>query len=407
MIRENLGWKVEKKISLQYFLRLFQGVSLCFLAVALIYWGGEGANAVREGMELCFQVIIPSMFPFFILSNMVILMGFSHSLGQMFALIMQPVFRVPAPCGTAWVLGLVGGYPVGAKTTVSLLETGQCTKEEGERLLAFTNNAGPAFLFGVIGSGMFQSVAVGGMLYLSHIVASVTVGALLGIWKGKRIGARVESVDCAVKKVTEDTSFLSAFLESVTKAMESTLQVCAFILCFTVLIRLFTLGGMITFFASSLAFIWEPLGFCSEFAYPFVLGILELASGVTSVSGGTFSGQMALLSFFLGWGGCSVHGQTFSFLKDTALTGKYYLGGKFFQGIFSAVYSYMLSKLWFSSEMMPYLGLEEETSLSAFAPSFLQEAWKITFLPPILVGLFLSFYFLQKRGRKVNRNGVY
>ena len=72
---------------------------------------------------------------------------------------------------------------MGARTAIALYEKGQCSKTEAERLLAFCNNSGPAFIFGVVGAGVFASGKIGLLLYLIHLLASLCVGVLFRFYK--------------------------------------------------------------------------------------------------------------------------------------------------------------------------------------------------------------------------------
>ena len=122
----------------------FSGGALLLCALALCCWPREVSAAVREGLQLCYNVILPSLFPFFILSSLVISLGLAGYLGRLLEPVMRPLFRVGGPCAAVLALGFVGGYPVGARAALTLYEEGQCTKTEAERLLAFCNNSGPA-----------------------------------------------------------------------------------------------------------------------------------------------------------------------------------------------------------------------------------------------------------------------
>ena len=156
---------------------LLLALGLLCAALALVLWPGEAMGAMRDGLKLCGNVIVPSLFPFFVLSSLVVELGMSRYLGRMFQPVMAPLFRVNGACASALALGFVGGYPVGARTAISLYQNGQCSKTEAERLLAFCNNSGPAFIFGVVGAGVFGSGALGLLLYLVHMAASLLVEA--------------------------------------------------------------------------------------------------------------------------------------------------------------------------------------------------------------------------------------
>ena len=154
------------------------GLCLVLSACSLILWPDHATQAVQDGLLLCINVIVPSLFPFFVLSSLVVELGLSRYLGQLLNPIMVPLFRVNGACGTALALGFVSGYPVGARSVIELYKSGQCTKTEAERLLAFCNNSGPAFILGVVGTGILGSSSAGLVLYFAHLAASVLVGIL-------------------------------------------------------------------------------------------------------------------------------------------------------------------------------------------------------------------------------------
>lgn len=130
-------------------------VLCCFSALLLL--PEVSAQAVRDAMLLCAQTLIPSLFPFFVLSSLLIACGASKLLSALLSPLMRPLFGLSGAGAAALALGLCGGYPVGARTAAELVENGALSRDEGERLLAFCNNAGPGFLLGVCGAGVFSS----------------------------------------------------------------------------------------------------------------------------------------------------------------------------------------------------------------------------------------------------------
>ena len=130
-------------------------VLCCFSALLLL--PEVSAQAARDAMLLCAQTLIPSLFPFFVLSSLLIACGASELLSALLSPLMRPLFGLSGTGAAALALGLCGGYPVGARTAAELVENGALSQEEGERLLAFCNNAGPGFLLGVCGAGVFSS----------------------------------------------------------------------------------------------------------------------------------------------------------------------------------------------------------------------------------------------------------
>lgn len=320
---------------------LFLGLGLLFSALALVSWPQQAMAAMKDGLTLCGNVIVPSLFPFFVLSSLVVELGMSRYLGKLLEPVMAPLFRVNGSCAAALALGFVGGYPVGARTAISLYQSGQCSRTEAERLLAFCNNSGPAFILGVVGAGVFGSGTAGLLLYTAHIAASLLVGVIFRFYKpkdgpqpGHGPGAQFQTA-----------SFPAAFTRSVTGALQSTLNICAFILFFTVAIRILTLSGCLTALSTLLAGLLAPLGLSQVWAERLLTGLLEVSSGVSSLTEGALSGRLSMAAFMLGWAGVSVHCQVMAFLGDSGLSLRTYLTGKLLHGGLSAALVWILVRL--------------------------------------------------------------
>ena len=96
------------------------GLALLGATLALMLYPQQSMEAARTGLQLCYNVIIPSLFPFFVLSSLVVELGLAGYVGRALEGVMRPLFRVPGSCASAVALGFIGGYPVGARTAISL-----------------------------------------------------------------------------------------------------------------------------------------------------------------------------------------------------------------------------------------------------------------------------------------------
>ena len=325
---------MSKLLSRQGVRDLCLGLGLLCATLALMFWPQEAMEAAREGLRLCYNVILPSLFPFFVLSALVVDLGLAGYIGRALEGIMRPLFNVPGACASAFALGFVGGYPVGARTALSLYQKGMCTKTEAERLLAFCNNSGPAFILGVVGAGVFASSKVGLLLYLAHAAASVCVGFLFRFYKreGKRRERRA-SPTFEAERITV------AFTGAIKNCFLSTLNICAFVVFFTVVIKLLFLSGLLPGLAGVLGALLSPMGFSTQWAERLLTGLIELTSGVWTLTGaGTMSGKLSMAAFLLGWAGLSVHCQVLSFIGGSGLSVKTYIGGKLLHGGLSALF---------------------------------------------------------------------
>ena len=327
------------------------GAALVLAALSLVLWPQQSMEAAREGLGLCANVIIPSLFPFFVLAGLVVELGLAGYVGRVLERVMVPLFRVPGACASALALGFIGGYPVGARTAISLYEGGLCSKTEAERLLAFCNNSGPAFILGVVGAGVFCDSRVGVLLYLAHTAASVCVGLVFRFYKG---GEGNGSVGRSPRAHIRARRLSAAFTETVKNSFLSTLNICAFVVFFTVVIRMLTASGILPAMAKGLAAFLAPLGMTEEWGRRLLTGVLEISSGVWSLTGeGSLGGRLSMAAFMLGWAGISVHCQVLSFLGDSGLSVGTYLLGKMLHGGLSAL---------FVGALVGLLGLEEPAS---------------------------------------------
>lgn len=304
--------------------------ALCGLFVLL--WAAPQAIAsCRSGLTLCVDLILPSLFPFFILSGLLNRLGLPAELGKLLAPAASLLFGVSGTGASCFLFGLTGGYPLGAACIGDLLRKRCISEEEAGRLLAFCNNSGPAFLVGAIGSGVFGSSVIGLKLYGIHALAAVLTGILL---RGKAAAAMPLRGEAPL-------SFSCALTESVRQAVSSLLNVCGFVVCFAVFTGLLEANGFYQALISPLSrlFRLEPAALRALLS-----GFFELGSGIGALRGLPATPRnLALAAALVGWGGISVHFQSFAVLSDVKIKSAPLIAGR----LANAVFSYALARLFF------------------------------------------------------------
>ena len=316
------------------------GVAL--MVLSLLLFPKQSVAAAGDGVQLCLNVILPSLFPFFVLSTLCVELGMIGALGKLMQPLMAPLFRVSGCCAGAFLLGIIGGYPVGARTAISLYESGQCSRDEAERLMSFCNNSGPAFILGVVGAGIFSSSKAGLWLYGAHVAASVLVGILFRFY-----GNGTVTQSLPLQAAASDRSLTVIFIDAVKGAFSATLNICAFVIFFTVVIRLLFLTGVITHLAMLLSTLLGSLGLRQDMAESLLSGAIEMTSGVWSLRdmAASLGSRMCMAAFILGWAGLSVHCQVLSFIGQSGLCTRTYFFGKLLHGFLSAGLIWILSGL--------------------------------------------------------------
>lgn len=312
-------------------------ISLTLLAAAgLLMFPAEAAEGARVGLSLCAAALIPSLFPFTVLASMLMQFQFPYRLGKVLRPVMEKVFRVSGPGSAVFILGLAGGYPLGASVSAELYSDGQIEKQEAERLLGFCNNCGPAFVISVAGNAVFGSVKAGFFLYGVHIAAAILTGIVL---KGHSV---IQNREIAAPKAAD---FSLAFSSGVKRAVEGSLMVCGFVVFFSVLIAILDAVGTLPALCGRLS---AELGLELHFTRSFIGGILELGTGVGSMLGLSLNAQnTALAAFILGWGGLSVHAQSLAVIRESGLSPVKHFLGKALHGGLSALLAFFAFSLIF------------------------------------------------------------
>ena len=297
--------------------RMIASLLLCGVLVWFLADAGQVRQDVSAALALCARSVIPALFPFLVVSTLLLRLGFGELAAPWLAGLMEPLFRVDGVGSSALLLGLVGGYPIGPRTTAELYRQGALRRDEAERLLAFSNNSNPVFLISVLGLGVFGSVRVGIWLWLIHLLSALLTGLCFRQYQIGPAGPR----NMARSSPFHTVSFSSALVESVRSACSGMLSVCAFVLFFYVLARPL----------SALSF---PLG-------PALVGATELFSLTSLLTADRFGFVLAAAAS--GWGGISVLCQTAAVLEGSGLSPRPCVLGKAVQGLVSLGLALLLS----------------------------------------------------------------
>lgn len=183
--------------------------------------------AVSNGLSVCGDVLIPSLFPFMVLSSFALSSGLFDGNGKVASFIMKKVFRLPAVCLSAIIFGFIGGYPVGAKVISSLFDDGKISGSDARHLFSFCVNAGPAFAVSVAGYMMFGSKEAGYVILISACVASLLTGIVYGRIKKCREYITFENT-------RHETALSESFFSAVSSSCNGMLNVCGWVIVFFV-----------------------------------------------------------------------------------------------------------------------------------------------------------------------------
>lgn len=323
------------------FQRLILAFSSLTITILIILYPKQSLSASLKGLNTWFNIVLPALLPFFIVSDIMIELGVVEFLSRLLNPIMKPVFNCPGQSSFVWIMSITSGYPMGPRLIASLYQGGSITKAEGQRMLAFCNTSGPLFMIGAVGIGMLGSQEAGKLIAISHYLASLLVGILFRFYR-KEEPRRPIPREISNKETTPPKSLGTILGDSVRNSMESQLLIGGFIILFSVIINLVIKGDA----PHSLAPVPHGWAFAfssgSQLIKSLGAGILEITTGCQLLGESTlpFETKLVLASFIIGWGGFSIHSQAISLLANTDFSIGLYFIAKLSHGAISAIITY-------------------------------------------------------------------
>jgi sporulation integral membrane protein YlbJ len=327
------------------------------LTLSLVVCPKEGVEAAVSGLKVFWEIVFPSLLPFFVLSEIMLGMGVVHFIGVLLEPLMRPLFNVPGVGAFALSMGLAAGYPMDAVITGKFRRSGMCTRIEGERLLSFTNTADPLFIFGAVAVGMFHRPDLGVVLGLAHYLSSFTVGFIFKFYerndrekKGRneevfQKGILRRAVRALIKARQEDGRQIGRLMgEAVRESMMTLFMICGFIMLFAVLVKILSVFGVLQFLTPAITWVLGIFGIQPQLGNALFNGILEIDLGTVAVSqaAAPLLDKVIIASWIIAWSGLSVHGQVASVIQDTDIRMGPYMAGRFIHGLCAAWYTWLL-----------------------------------------------------------------
>ncbi|MYL33027.1 sporulation integral membrane protein YlbJ [Pontibacillus yanchengensis] len=328
-----------------------------FIASALIRYPDQSFEASIRGLNMWWEIVFPSLLPFFITAELLIGFGVVRFIGLLCEPIMRPIFKVPGVGSFVWAMGMASGYPSGAKLTARLRQERQLSQIEAERLVSFTNASNPLFIFGAISVGFFHNPTLGVLLAVSHYVGNALVGICMRFY-GKSATETLEryrptfSIRRALQslhetRINDGRPFGKLFGDAVLTSIQTLLMIGGFIIIFSVFNKLLFLVGITPILASFLSIFFNMLSFPSELSIPFISGLFEITLGSQLTSQAertTLLQQVICVSFILAFNGFSVQAQVASILSETDIRFAPYFFARLLHGVFAAILAFLLFK---------------------------------------------------------------
>lgn len=328
--------------------------SVTIMAISLVSFPQESVDASIRGLTMWWEIVFPSLLPFFIVSEMLIGFGVVKFIGVLLEPLMRPLFRVPGVGGFVWAMGMASGQPAGAKLTARLRQEGQLTKVEAERLVSFTNSSNPLFIFGAVSVGFFYNAKLGLLLAVAHYLGNVTVGLLMRFY-GKNLSRTKEptrkfSIRAAFSELhrtrLNDKRPIGKLLgDAVMSSIQTLLMIGGFIILFSVINKLLFHLHITGFLGEAVKYVLNTFHLSEALSIPFISGLFEITLGsqlISQVKEASLMNQVIITSFILAFSGFSIQAQVASILAQTDINFKPFFFGRIIQGFSASIYAFLL-----------------------------------------------------------------
>ncbi|MEN2766557.1 sporulation integral membrane protein YlbJ [Ornithinibacillus xuwenensis] len=328
-----------------------------FFAVTLIKYPNDALEASIRGLDMWWEVVFPSLLPFFITSELLLSFGVVKFLGVLFEAIMRPLFNVPGVGSFAWIMGMASGYPTGAKISVRLREEKQLTKIEAERLVAFTNSSSPLFIFGAISVGFFHDAKLGLLLAICHYLGNTLTGICMRFYgrssekpikkEKRRVSLKRAFQLMHETRIRDTRPFGEIMGDAVIHSIKTLVMVGGFIILFSVLNKMLFLIGLTPIIAMYFHQIFSVLMLPLELALPFISGLFEITLGANMISKESIDpllSSIIIISFILGFNGFSIQAQVASIISKTDIRFYPYFFARILHGFIASILTILLYK---------------------------------------------------------------
>ncbi|WP_127587357.1 sporulation integral membrane protein YlbJ [Paenibacillus koleovorans] len=303
----------------------------------MLAYPNEAWKAALQGLSIWWDILFPALLPFFVISELMLGFGLVHFLGTLLDPLMRPLFRVPGIGGFVMAMGLASGYPVGARLTAQLWEQRLVTREEGERLVAFTTSSDPIFLIGAVSVGFFHDVSLAVVLAAAHYGSCFLIGLLMRfhgrksvptpmhITEGRQgIGLMKRALIAMHHARIQDGRPLGEMLqEAIQASLRLVMVVGGLVVFFCVFLEMLNVTHLLRGLAQTTGSALRLVGIPLELSQAIVNGLFEVTLGARSAADAgdhlALVHKVAVGAFILSWAGISVHSQIVSLLNRTNL----------------------------------------------------------------------------------------
>lgn len=280
-------------------------ILLVITTILLLTFPEDVMSSVSFSISIWKDTLIPSLFPFFLISELLIHYGFIELLGEALRGFMNKVFHLPGEASFVLIGSLISGFPSSSKYISGLLDNNKINIEEASYLLKFNHFSNPLFVIGTVGTLLLNNKSIGVLILIVHILSNFIVAMIYrpkhNTYQSSKSSLATGISNMHKKRINHTTTFSSFLTESIFKIFQTLLLllgiITSFLIITTLLKRVLNLDSM---------------------SFSILSGLLEMTQGIKNISllDISLSIKASIITFFISFGGFSIHMQVISILSN-------------------------------------------------------------------------------------------
>ena len=296
---------------------------ICFLIliflIEIFNYSNLVVNTIYNSSKIWFYNIVPTILPIYLIVDLFSNYNGFYYLTKIFGNILERIFKIKKETSYVFILSIISGFPSNSKYIKDLLDNKEINNKEADKLLTFTHFSNPLFIIESIGYKFLHNKKIGIIILICHYLTNIIIGLFY-----RNYYINLNSIDLKKKNKT-------SFVICLTNSIYKTIKI------------LFLLLGIITFFMLITCILREKI-LINSFILNIICGLSEMTQGIFYISSSNLNIilKASIITFFISFGGISIHMQVFSILSDYKLKYSNYLLARIFHGLISSSLVYFL-----------------------------------------------------------------
>jgi len=299
---------------------------ICLLIIFFLFEIFDHTNIVASiflnSSKLWFYNLLPTLFPFFIITDLLSNYGFVNYISKIFGKVMN-LFNVNEKSSYAFFMSIISGFPGNSKLIKELLDNKEINEQEATKLLTFTHFSNPLFIIGTIGTMFLNNKKLGILILIVHYFTNIIVGLLFKKIYKKEIN-NVNNNQTIIK-----LPFIKILIKSINNSINTMLLIYGIIIVTSLLVNIISVNLNISPYIKSI-----------------LTGLIEMTQGLKLISELTIpiTLKVTIITFFLSFGGISIHMQIMGILSEYKINYFIYLIARIIHASISSLLIYFILK---------------------------------------------------------------